>query len=86
LATTERRPTGGAVAVAEEAAVPFAVVEDLIAPPEARGRGVGKAMLDWIAAEARARGVRRLFLEAASTTGGRTASSSARVFVRHRSS
>jgi len=51
------------VTLADEALVPFAVVEDLIVAPETRGRGVGKMMLDWIAAEARARGIRRLFLE-----------------------
>ena len=51
------------VTFADEAPVPFAVVEDLIVAPETRGRGVGKAMLDWIATQARARGIRRLFLE-----------------------
>ncbi|HEY4165661.1 MAG TPA: GNAT family N-acetyltransferase [Reyranella sp.] len=51
------------VTFAASAPVPFAIVEDLIVSPGARGRGVGKAMLDWIAEEARARGVRRLFLE-----------------------
>ncbi len=51
------------VTLADEAAVPFAVVEDLIVAPETRGRGIGKMMLDWIATEARARGIRRLFLE-----------------------
>jgi GNAT superfamily N-acetyltransferase len=51
------------VTLADAAPVPFAIVEDLIVSPEARGRGVGKAMLDWIAAEARVRGIRRLFLE-----------------------
>ena len=71
-------PDGKLVAVAEDggglaalayvtfagaAPVPFAIVEDLIVSPATRGRGVGKALLDWIAAEARARGIRRLFLE-----------------------
>ena len=51
------------ITFADEAPAPFAIVEDLIVAPETRGRGVGKTMLDWIAAEARARGIRRLFLE-----------------------
>jgi|SRR4051812_1162661 GNAT superfamily N-acetyltransferase len=59
---------GGLVALAygafaASAPVPFAIVEDLIVSPATRGRGVGKAVLDWIAAEARAHGIRRLFLE-----------------------
>jgi GNAT superfamily N-acetyltransferase len=48
---------------ADTAPVPFAIVEDLIVGPQARGRGVGKTMLDWIARQAQARGIRRLFLE-----------------------
>jgi GNAT superfamily N-acetyltransferase len=51
------------VTFADEAPVPFVVIEDLIVAPDTRGRGVGKAMLDWIATEAQARGIRRLFLE-----------------------
>jgi GNAT superfamily N-acetyltransferase len=51
------------VTFAGTARVPFAIVEDLIVAPALRGRGVGKAILDWIAAEARARDIRRLFLE-----------------------
>jgi GNAT superfamily N-acetyltransferase len=61
--------TGGAVVAlalvtfAGGAPVPFAIVEDLVVAPEHRGHGVGKALLDWIAAEAGARAIRRLFLE-----------------------
>ncbi|HEY2876056.1 MAG TPA: GNAT family N-acetyltransferase [Reyranella sp.] len=51
------------VTFAASASVPFAIVEDLIVSADARGHGVGKAMLDWIDEEARARGIRRLFLE-----------------------
>jgi len=51
------------VTFAASAPVPFAIVDDLIVSPDTRGRGVGKAMLDWIAAEARVRGIVRLFLE-----------------------
>jgi GNAT superfamily N-acetyltransferase len=49
------------------APVPFATVEDLIVVPAMRGHGIGKAMLDWIAAEGRMRGIRRLFLESGIT-------------------
>ncbi len=51
------------VTFAASAPVPFAIVDDLIVSPDTRGRGVGRAMLDWIAAEARARRIGRLFLE-----------------------
>ena len=47
--------------------MPFAIVEDLIVAPAMRGHGVGKAVLDWIAVEARAQGIRRLFLESGIT-------------------
>jgi GNAT superfamily N-acetyltransferase len=82
LATATPGPTSQPVAIAEDAGVlaalafvtfagaapvPFAIVEDLIVGPAARGRGVGKAMLDWIAGEARTRGIRRLFLESGLT-------------------
>lgn len=78
LAATASGSTGPSVVVAEEggkllalgfvafdgtAPVPFATIEDLVVSPSIRGRGVGTTMLDWIAAEARARGIRRLFLE-----------------------
>lgn len=78
LAAPASGSTGLSVAVAEEggrlvalsfvafvrsASAPFATIEDLIVAPWTRGRGVGKTMMDWIAAEARARGIRRLFLE-----------------------
>jgi GNAT superfamily N-acetyltransferase len=43
--------------------VPFAVIEDLVVAGAGRGHGVGKEAMDWIAAEATARGIRRLFLE-----------------------
>jgi GNAT superfamily N-acetyltransferase len=51
------------VTFAGEAGVPFGIVEDLIVSPAMRGRGIGKAILDWIAQEARARDIGRLFLE-----------------------
>ena len=55
------------VTFAASAPVPFAIGEDLIVSPGARGSGVGKAVLDWLADEARARGIRRLFLESGIT-------------------
>jgi GNAT superfamily N-acetyltransferase len=51
------------VTFAGTAGVPFAIVEDLIVIPEMRSGGIGKAILDWIAAEARTRNISRLFLE-----------------------
>ena len=57
------------VTFAGDAPVPFAIVEDLIVSPATRGRGVGKAVLDWIAAKARAHGIRRLFLESGVDNG-----------------
>jgi GNAT superfamily N-acetyltransferase len=51
------------VTFAGAAGVPFAIVEDLIVIPEMRSQGTGKAILDWIAAEAKARNIHRLFLE-----------------------
>jgi GNAT superfamily N-acetyltransferase len=51
------------VTFAGTAGVPFAIVEDLIVAPSMRSQGIGKAVLDWIAAEARSRRIGRLFLE-----------------------
>lgn len=51
------------VTFAGTAGVAFAIVEDLIVIPEMRSSGIGKAILDWIADEAKARNIRRLFLE-----------------------
>jgi GNAT superfamily N-acetyltransferase len=51
------------VTFAGSAGVPFAIVEDLIVAPAVRNRGVGKAVLDWIADQARSRRIGRLFLE-----------------------
>ena len=51
------------VSVPASTGVPFGVVEDLLIAPEHRGRGVGRAMLAWIADECRALGCRRLFIE-----------------------
>jgi GNAT superfamily N-acetyltransferase len=45
------------------APVPFAIIEDLVVDQTRRSRGIGTSILNWIAAEARARNIRRLFLE-----------------------
>jgi GNAT superfamily N-acetyltransferase len=44
-------------------AVPFAIVEDLVVDRSRRSRGIGKAVMDWVVAEALARNIRRIFLE-----------------------
>jgi GNAT superfamily N-acetyltransferase len=46
-----------------DAPIPFAIVEDLIVARDHRKKGIGKVVMDWIVAEALARGVSRLFLE-----------------------
>src|ERR1041385_3739046 len=46
-----------------DARVPFAILEDVIVVRSMRGQGIGKTILDWIAAEARLREIGRLFLE-----------------------
>jgi GNAT superfamily N-acetyltransferase len=45
------------------APVPFSIVEDLIVLPSRRSAGVGAAIVDWIAREARERGILRMYLE-----------------------
>ncbi|HEX4766196.1 MAG TPA: GNAT family N-acetyltransferase [Lichenihabitans sp.] len=63
-ATIDGRFVGFAfVSFPASAGTPFGVVEDLLIAPEHRGRGVGRAVLAWIADECRALGCRRLFLE-----------------------
>jgi GNAT superfamily N-acetyltransferase len=51
------------VTFAGAAGVPFAIVEDVIVLPSVRSQGVGKAIFDWIATEAKGRKINRLFLE-----------------------
>ena len=46
-----------------EAATPFAILDDLLVGSPSRGEGFGRAILDWIVAACRRRGLRRLFLE-----------------------
>ena len=41
----------------------FGVVEDLLVEPRWRGRGMGHRFMEWIEAQCRHRGCRRLFLE-----------------------
>jgi GNAT superfamily N-acetyltransferase len=47
----------------EAPVVPFAIVEDLIVDRSRRSRGIGKAVMEWIVAEALVRNIHRLFLE-----------------------
>ncbi|MGO4711071.1 GNAT family N-acetyltransferase [Bradyrhizobium sp. 2TAF24] len=51
------------VTFATDAPIPFATVEDLIVAPSERAKGIGTTVIEWIAAEARERRIRRLFLE-----------------------
>jgi GNAT superfamily N-acetyltransferase len=51
------------VTFAGDAPVPFGIIEDLVVARDRRSHGIGKAMVDWITAEARARSINRLFLE-----------------------
>jgi GNAT superfamily N-acetyltransferase len=45
------------------AAVPHAIIEDLVVDGAKRGRGYGHQMVEWIAEFVRERGIRRIFLE-----------------------
>jgi GNAT superfamily N-acetyltransferase len=45
-------------------------VDDLVTDASARGRGHGKAMLDWIAARARQEGIPRIYLDSRLTARG----------------
>jgi GNAT superfamily N-acetyltransferase len=42
---------------------PFATLDDLVIDRDTRGAGDGRALLDWVAAQCRAAGFSRLFLE-----------------------
>jgi GNAT superfamily N-acetyltransferase len=47
--------------------VPFVTIEDLVVDRSRRSRGIGNAVVDWVVAEARARNIRRIFLESGHT-------------------
>ena len=51
------------VELAQEAAQPYAVVEDVVVSREHRGDGLGTAFLGWLETELHALGIERLFLE-----------------------
>ena len=51
------------------APAPFGFLYDLWVAPDARGRGVAKGLLDWVAAWGRAHGLGKLKLEVAATNG-----------------
>ena len=55
----------GLVTFAGNAPVPFAIVEDLIIGRACRGKGIGAAVMDWIAAQARARNIAACFSKVA---------------------
>lgn len=42
---------------------PYAVLEDLVVARDARGSGIGKALLSWIERAARSAGIRDMYLE-----------------------
>lgn len=56
-----------AAALSGKPPLPFGVIEDLVVAPAERIHEVGKAVIDWIANEARARRIGRLFLESGLT-------------------
>jgi GNAT superfamily N-acetyltransferase len=47
--------------------VPHAVIEDLVVDSSRRNSGIGKAVMDWIASEAKVRNIHRLILESGLT-------------------
>lgn len=51
------------VTFSRDAATPFAILEDVVVSPDARGKGIGGRFMDWFAQECRSRGIRRQFLE-----------------------
>jgi len=53
----------GLVTFAADAAVPYAIVEDIVVEKSSRGRRTGLDIMNWIADEARSRNIVRLFLE-----------------------
>lgn len=50
-----------------EAPVPFSILEDLIVKPTQRGAGIGTTIVEWVAHEARARRIERIYLESGAT-------------------
>ena len=46
-----------------EATVPYAILEDIVVEAARRGRGIGKAVIDWVGQEAERAGCKRIFLE-----------------------
>jgi GNAT superfamily N-acetyltransferase len=43
--------------------IPFIVLEDIVVERRKRGSGIGQQMLDWVFAQARQEGIKRVFLE-----------------------
>jgi GNAT superfamily N-acetyltransferase len=46
-----------------EAPIPYAMLEDIVVDRTLRGRGIGKAIIGWVARQAEAAGCHRIFLE-----------------------
>ena len=53
----------GIVSVHGDSVLNYAILQDLVVARDARGRGLGSALLAWIEARLREHGVRRVFLE-----------------------
>jgi GNAT superfamily N-acetyltransferase len=51
------------VTISREAAVTYAILEDIVVDDSRRGHGIGRVMTDWIIAELRRAGIQRIFLE-----------------------
>jgi len=63
-AISDGEPIGVAVVVFHQGRPrPFAVLEDMVVARDARGSGIGKAMLSWIERAARSAGIRDVYLE-----------------------
>jgi len=51
------------VTLSRRAAVPFAIIEDIVVDHERRDQGLGQAVMDWIIAALRKAAIHRVFLE-----------------------
>ena len=55
------------VSFSRSAPVAYAEIEDMVVVAGARGQGIGRAFMNWIAEQAKRRGIKRLFLESGVT-------------------
>jgi GNAT superfamily N-acetyltransferase len=51
------------VTFSRDAQTPYAILEDVVVSPDARGHGIGGRFMDWLAQECRDRKIYRQFLE-----------------------